>query len=54
MERVDIIAHHQYGTIKHAQLGRAYNLHIQPFTQEHLNDIKDTLERHGLAVQLGG
>ncbi len=54
VERVDLLAYHKYGTVKYGQLGKVYKLHIQPATQEHLNDIKDTFERHGLNVQLGG
>jgi len=54
VERVDLLAYHKYGIVKYGQLGRDYKLHIQPPTEEHLNDIKDTFERHGLNVQLGG
>jgi pyruvate formate lyase activating enzyme len=54
LERVDLLAYHEYGRVKYGQLGREYKLHIQPPTQEHLNDISDTLERYGLNVQLGG
>jgi glycyl-radical enzyme activating protein len=54
VERVDLIAYHQYGSIKYGQLGRAYKLHTQPPTTEQLNNIKATLEGYGLKVQLGG
>ena len=54
VERVDLLAYHEYGGIKYRQLGREYKLHIQPPTEEHMNDIKDTFERQGLNVQLGG
>ena len=54
VERVDLLAYHEYGRVKYGQLGRVYKLHIQPLTEEHMNDIKDTFERHGLSVQLGG
>jgi pyruvate formate lyase activating enzyme len=54
VERVDLLAYHEYGTIKYQQLGREYKLHIQPLTDERLNEIKDTFERHSLNVQLGG
>jgi pyruvate formate lyase activating enzyme len=57
VERVDLLTYHEYGAIKYGQLGRLYALcalPIQPPTQEHLNCIKDTLERYGLNVQLGG
>lgn len=54
VERVDLLAYHEYGSVKYGQLGREYKLHIQSPTAEHLNDIKDTFERYGLNVQLGG
>ena len=55
VERVDLIAYHEYSRIKYQQLDREYKLHIQqPLTEERLNDIKETLKRHGLKVQLGG
>ena len=54
VERVDLLAYHEYGAVKYGQLGRIFKLHIQPLDEEHLNDIKETLERYGLKVQLGG
>ena len=54
VERVDLIGYHEYGAIKHRQLGREYNIQIPSPTQEHLDDIKATLEGYGLVVQLGG
>ena len=54
VERVDLLAYHEYGSVKYRQLGREYKLHIRPPTEEHLNDIKHTFERYGLNVQLGG
>ncbi len=54
VERVDLLAYHKYGTVKYGQLGREYKLNIQPLSEEHLNDIKDTLERYDLNVQVGG
>jgi pyruvate formate lyase activating enzyme len=54
LERVDLLAYHQYGAVKYEQLSRVYKLHIQPPSQECLNDIKDIFERYGLNVQLGG
>jgi len=42
------------GRIKYGQLGREYKPHIQPTTEEQLNAIEATFERHGLNVQLGG
>jgi len=54
VERVDLLAYHEYGAVKYEQLGREYKPHIQPPTEEQLNAIKATFERHGLNVQLGG
>jgi pyruvate formate lyase activating enzyme len=54
VRRVDLIAYHEYGIIKHEQLGRNYNLNGGRITDEKLNDIKCTLESYGLSVQIGG
>lgn len=54
VERVDLLAYHQYGAVKYVQLGKVYKLHVQPLSQEQLDDIKDAFERYGLNVQLGG
>jgi pyruvate formate lyase activating enzyme len=54
VERVDLLAYHQYGAVKYEQLGRVYTLDIRPLDEEYLNDTKENLERYGLRVQLGG
>ncbi len=54
IERVDLLAYHQYGTIKYGQLGRCYGLNISPPDDAHMNNIKSLLEKYGLKVQLGG
>lgn len=55
VERVDLIAYHNYGTVKYEQLGRKYKLNgFKTQSQEQLDDIKYTFERHRLNVQLGG
>lgn len=54
VERVDLLPYHQYGKIKYEQLGKEYKLNIQSPTTEHVNDIKETFERYGLKVQIGG
>ena len=54
VERVDLLAYHEYGAVKYEQLGRVYKSHIQPPGEEHINDIKDVFERYGFNVQLGG
>jgi pyruvate formate lyase activating enzyme len=54
VERVDLLAFHEYGKIKYVQLGKEYRLNVQPISQERLDDIKAILERYGLNTQLGG
>ncbi len=54
VERVDIMAYHEYGTVKYGQLGRIFNLYADKPTQEYLDDVKDFFEHSGLKVQLGG
>jgi len=54
VERVDLLAYHEYGGVKYGQLGRECKLHIQPPAEEQINAIKATFERYGLNVQLGG
>lgn len=54
VERVDVLAYHKYGEAKYGQLGKEYEIRVQPPTEEHINNIKATLERYGLKVQLGG
>lgn len=57
IERVDIIAYHEYGKIKYAELGKIYPLnHIskESITQDALAAVKLIFEQHGLCVQFGG
>lgn len=54
VERVDLMAVHEYGKVKYDQLGREYELNVQPISRERLDEIKDLFERYGLNVQLGG
>ena len=55
VERVDLLAYHNYGAVKYEQLGKAYRLNgLKTQSQEQLDDIKYTFERYGLTVQLGG
>jgi pyruvate formate lyase activating enzyme len=54
VERVDLLAYHEYGGVKYGQLGRECKLHIQPPAEEQINAIKATFERYGLNVRLGG
>ena len=55
VERVDLLAFHEYGNVKYGQLGREYRLgNVQPISQERLEQIKTLFERHGFRTQLGG
>jgi len=57
VERVDIIAYHEYGKIKYDELGKVYPLpHIRKdtLTQEALAEVKRIFEKRGLCVQFGG
>ena len=54
VERVDILAYHEYGKIKYEQLGKEYKLHVQSPADERISEIKAILERYGLKVQIGG
>lgn len=54
VERVDIMAYHEYGRIKYEQLGKEYSLAAKPYSETYLEDIKKLFEQAGLTVQLGG
>lgn len=54
IERIDLMAYHEYGTVKYGQLGKEYKLDVEPPGEEQMNWIKETLESYGLKVQLGG
>ncbi len=55
VERVDLLAFHEYGKVKYGQLGREYKLgSVQPISQEHLEEIKNIFDQYGLKTQLGG
>jgi pyruvate formate lyase activating enzyme len=54
IERVDIMGYHEYGIVKHNQLGRRYTLVATPYSSERLDEIKRIFERYSLAAQLGG
>ena len=57
IERVDIIAYHDYGKIKYDELGKTYPLqHVRKdgMTQDALAAVKLIFEQHGLRVQFGG
>ncbi len=54
IERVDLLAYHEYGTVKYSELGRPYPLKLKSQNPEELNQTKALLEQYGLKVQLGG
>ncbi|MBP2652799.1 MAG: pflC [Firmicutes bacterium] len=54
VERVDIMAVHEFGKVKYAQLGMEYKLNVEPIPPERQERIKALFEAHGLNTQLGG
>jgi pyruvate formate lyase activating enzyme len=55
VDRVDLLAVHEFGKVKYEQLGMEYLLSdVKPLPQERLEQIKLFFERHGLRTQLGG
>ncbi len=54
VQRVDLMAYHQYGTVKYGQLGKGYCLEAERPSDERMSEIKEKLESYGLNVQLGG
>jgi len=54
VERVDIMAVHEFGKVKYEQLGMEYKLNVQAIPPERQEKIKALFEAHGLKTQLGG
>jgi pyruvate formate lyase activating enzyme len=54
VERVDLLAYHEYGKTKYDQLDMEYQLNVKPPTEESMNEIKTTFQQYGLNAQLGG
>lgn len=52
--RVDLMPVHEYGKTKYEQLGKEYQLNVQPIPQERQDEIKALFERYGLNTQIGG
>ena len=52
--RVDLMPVHEYGKTKYEQLGKEYQLNVQPIPQERQDEIKALFERYGLITQIGG
>jgi hypothetical protein len=54
IERIDLLAYHEYGKIKYNQLGRDYGLKLPALSIERLSLIQQVLERRKINVQIGG
>ncbi|MBP2651947.1 MAG: hypothetical protein H6Q74_2772 [Firmicutes bacterium] len=54
IERVDIMAVHEYVNVKYEQLSKEYKLKAEPIPPERQEQIKNLFEQYGLNVQLGG
>jgi pyruvate formate lyase activating enzyme len=54
VERVDLIAHHEFGKVKYQQLGMTYTIHSPEYTDDQLDGIKEVFAARGIEVQLGG
>jgi glycyl-radical enzyme activating protein len=54
VQRVDLMAYHQYGTVKYGQLGKEYRLEAERPMDQFMEAVKERLESYGLKVQLGG
>ena len=54
VQRVDIMAYHEYGHIKYEQLGREYAMTAEPYSNAFLENTKNSFEQAGLNVQSGG
>ncbi len=54
VERIDLLAYHEYGKIKYNQLGRDYTLKVPTLSKERLDYIKQILERSKIGIQIGG
>jgi len=53
LERIDILPYHRLGTGKYKRLGREYPLtDARPYSEERLNEIRNTLESMGLEVRI--
>jgi pyruvate formate lyase activating enzyme len=55
IDRVDLLAVHEFGKVKYDQLGMQYKLSgVQPVSEDRLAAIKAFFEGYGLRTQLGG
>jgi len=54
IERVDLMAYHDYGKVKYEQLGKDYGLDCERQSDERLQQFLDIFKSYSLRVQLGG
>jgi pyruvate formate lyase activating enzyme len=54
VEEIDLLPYHKYGTVKYEELGRTYELQIEPPQLEYVDHVKRIFEEHGLKTQIGG
>ncbi len=55
IDRVDLLAVHEYGKVKYDQLGMRYKLSgIKPLSEDRLEEIKRLFKRFGFKTQIGG
>ena len=53
--RIELLPYHKFGTGTYEQLGREYKLkHIEPPSEEYMNNLKKVIESCGVKVQIGG
>ena len=55
IKRVEILPYHKFGEKKYERLGKVYALEgLEIPSDEHMQDIKRTIEGYGLSIQIGG
>ncbi len=55
VDRVDLLAVHEYGKVKYEQMGMEYKLlGVRPLSEDSLATIKAFFESYGLRTQIGG
>jgi len=54
VEEIDLLPYHKYGVVKYEELGRAYELQIEPRPLEYIDYVKRIFEEYGLKTQIGG
>lgn len=54
VERLDLIAFHEFGRVKYDQLGMEYRVKSHPIDPQRQQELKEFFQSYGLNVQLGG